>query len=82
MNSKNMKSKEIIQVTSAIHCNGSGARLWPVQSPILPKQLLILAGNESLFQQVAQRLVALGEEYIQAANPLIVTGKNHLFWLP
>ena len=68
-----------IQVTPVILCGGSGTRLWPLSRAGFPKQFLSLTGNESLFQQAAQRLVALGTNDIQVAKPLIVTGEEHRF---
>jgi mannose-1-phosphate guanylyltransferase/mannose-6-phosphate isomerase len=69
----------MIQVTPVILCGGSGTRLWPLSRSGFPKQFLCLTGNESLFQQAAQRLVALGQEGIQVAAPLIVSGEDHRF---
>lgn len=69
----------MIQVTPVILCGGSGTRLWPLSRAGFPKQFLSLTGNESLFQQAAQRLVALGADDIQVAKPLIVTGEEHRF---
>jgi mannose-1-phosphate guanylyltransferase/mannose-6-phosphate isomerase len=69
----------MINVTPVILCGGSGTRLWPLSRAGFPKQFLSLVGNESLFQQAAQRLVALGAEDIQIAKPLIVTGEDHRF---
>ncbi len=69
----------MIQVTPVVLCGGSGTRLWPLSRAGFPKQFLSLTGNESLFQQAAQRLVALGADYIQVAKPLIVTGEEHRF---
>jgi mannose-1-phosphate guanylyltransferase/mannose-6-phosphate isomerase len=40
---------------------------------------LCLTGNESLFQQAAQRLAVLGNDQIQMAAPLVVSGENHRF---
>jgi mannose-1-phosphate guanylyltransferase / mannose-6-phosphate isomerase len=69
----------MIKVTPVILCGGSGTRLWPLSRAGFPKQFLSLTGNESLFQQAAQRLVALGAGDIQVAKPLIVTGEEHRF---
>jgi mannose-1-phosphate guanylyltransferase/mannose-6-phosphate isomerase len=69
----------MIQVTPVILCGGSGTRLWPLSRTGFPKQFLCLTGNESLFQQAAQRLAALGNEYIQVAAPVIVSGEDHRF---
>lgn len=69
----------MINATPVILCGGSGTRLWPLSRAGFPKQFLSLTGKESLFQQAAQRLVALGAEDIQIAKPLIVTGEDHRF---
>ena len=69
----------MIQVTPVILCGGSGTRLWPLSRTGFPKQFLCLTGNESLFQQAAQRLVALGNDNIQVAVPVIVSGEDHRF---
>jgi mannose-1-phosphate guanylyltransferase / mannose-6-phosphate isomerase len=69
----------MIQVTPVILCGGSGTRLWPLSRTGFPKQFLCLTGNESLFQQAAQRLAALGNDDIQVATPVIVSGEDHRF---
>jgi mannose-1-phosphate guanylyltransferase/mannose-6-phosphate isomerase len=66
-------------VTPVILCGGSGTRLWPLSRTGFPKQFLCLTGNESLFQQAAQRLASLGNADIQVSAPLIVTGEEHRF---
>jgi mannose-1-phosphate guanylyltransferase/mannose-6-phosphate isomerase len=47
----------MISLTPVILCGGSGSSLWPLSRAGFPKQFLSLTGNESLFQQDAQRLV-------------------------
>ena len=69
----------MIKVTPVILCGGSGTRLWPLSRTGFPKQFLCLTGNESLFQQAAQRLSQLGNSDIAVANPIIVTGEDHRF---
>jgi mannose-1-phosphate guanylyltransferase/mannose-6-phosphate isomerase len=69
----------MIQVTPVILCGGSGTRLWPLSRTGFPKQFLCLTGNESLFQQAAQRLAALGNDAIQVGAPVIVSGEDHRF---
>ncbi len=64
----------MIKVARGTLCGGSSPRLWPLVRAGLPKQFLSLTGNESVFQQAAQRLVTLGADCIQVAKPLIVTG--------
>lgn len=71
--------KPIIQVAPVILCGGSGTRLWPLSRTGFPKQFLCLTGNESLFQQAAQRLAGLGQDGIQVAAPFIVSGEDHRF---
>jgi mannose-1-phosphate guanylyltransferase/mannose-6-phosphate isomerase len=69
----------MINVIPVILCGGSGTRLWPLSRTGFPKQFLCLTGNESLFQQAAQRLSQLGNSDIAVANPIIVTGEEHRF---
>ena len=66
-------------ITPVILCGGSGTRLWPLSRTGFPKQFLCLTGNDSLFQQAAQRLNQLGNAQIQVSAPLIVTGEEHRF---
>jgi mannose-1-phosphate guanylyltransferase/mannose-6-phosphate isomerase len=69
----------MIQVSPVILCGGSGTRLWPLSRTGFPKQFLCITGNESLFQQAAQRLAALGNDSIYVASPVIVSGEDHRF---
>jgi mannose-1-phosphate guanylyltransferase/mannose-6-phosphate isomerase len=69
----------MINAQPVILCGGSGTRLWPLSRTGFPKQFLCLTGNESLFQQAAQRLANLGNTEIQIAAPIIVTGEDHRF---
>lgn len=69
----------MIHVTPVILCGGSGTRLWPLSRTGFPKQFLCLTGNESLFQQAAQRLAGLVHDRIELSAPLIVSGEDHRF---
>lgn len=69
----------MIQVTPVILCDGSGTRLWPLSRTGFTKQFLCLTGNDSQFQQAAQRLAGSGHDEIQVAAPLIVSGEDHRF---
>jgi len=69
----------MINVTPVILCGGSGTRLWPLSRAGFPKQFLCLTGNDSLFQQAAQRLAGLGSANVRVASPIIVTGEDHRF---
>ena len=62
-----------------ILCGGSGSRLWPLSRSGFPKQFLCLTGHNSLFQQTAQRLMALASPQISLMQTLIVTSEDHRF---
>jgi len=68
-----------IQVLPVIMAGGSGTRLWPLSRAQYPKQFLVLHGNQSLFQQAAQRLTTLAADDITVAAPLIVGNEEHRF---
>jgi mannose-1-phosphate guanylyltransferase/mannose-6-phosphate isomerase len=74
-----MTHKNQLSVVPVVLCGGSGTRLWPLSRTGFPKQFLCLTGNESLFQQAAQRLANLGQDGIHVAPPLIVSGEDHRF---
>lgn len=44
------------KIVPVILCGGSGTRLWPMSNEALPKQLLALAGPETLLQSTIARL--------------------------
>lgn len=69
----------MIKVMPVILCGGSGTRLWPLSRTGFPKQFLCLTGDESLFQQAAQRVSRLGSSRINVAAPIIVTSEDHRF---
>ena len=62
-----------------ILCGGNGTRLWPLSRAGYPKQFLALHGTQSLFQQAALRLGALGDADLVVAQPLIVGNEDHRF---
>lgn len=74
-----MTALSSIPVQPVILCGGSGTRLWPLSRSGFPKQFLCLTGNESLFQQAAKRLAAIGAKDIAVAAPLIVCNEEHRF---
>jgi len=61
-------------ITPVILCGGSGTRLWPLSRKGFPKQFLCLTGNESLFQQAARRLMALGAQIATPPHALRARG--------
>lgn len=68
-----------IAVQPVVMAGGSGTRLWPLSRAGYPKQFLVLAGNQSLFQQAARRLAGLAGEGIAVAAPLVVGNEEHRF---
>jgi mannose-1-phosphate guanylyltransferase/mannose-6-phosphate isomerase len=44
-----------VKVRPVILCGGSGTRLWPLSSDEVPKQLLSIAGSDSLLQATVKR---------------------------
>lgn len=54
---------------------GSGTRLWPLSRAALPKQLLPLATDRSMFQETVQRLAGLPD----VGRPLVVCNNEHRF---
>ena len=61
-------------ICPVILCGGSGTRLWPLSRQSMPKQFLNLIGDNSLFQQAAQRVSGS-----QFAKPLVITSHDYRF---
>ncbi len=66
-------------ILPVIMAGGSGTRLWPLSRAGFPKQFLVLSGDNSLFQQAAQRLAALAAPDISVAPLLVVGNADHRF---
>lgn len=60
-------------VHAVILAGGSGSRLWPLSRQHLPKQFLVLDGEDSLLQTTINRL----SPTITAKDVLIVTQESH-----
>ena len=61
-------------INPVILCGGSGTRLWPLSRQSMPKQFLNLIGENSLFQQAAQRFS--GSQFLK---PLVLTSNEYRF---
>jgi mannose-1-phosphate guanylyltransferase/mannose-6-phosphate isomerase-like protein (cupin superfamily) len=61
------------EVHAVILAGGSGSRLWPLSRQHLPKQFLVLDGEDSLLQTTIDRL----SPTIKAGNVLVVTQESH-----
>ena len=63
-----------MRIHPVILCGGSGTRLWPLSRKSYPKQFVNLIGDQSLFQQTAQRLT--GGDF---AAPVVLTNDDFRF---
>ena len=68
-----------VEVLPVIMAGGSGTRLWPLSRAQYPKQFLILQGNQSLFQQAAQRLASIANDDLKVLSPCVVGNEEHRF---
>ena len=69
-------------VVPVILCGGSGTRLWPLSRSSVPKQFLVLSGDDSslsLFQQATARLNTIGNSQVTLGRTLIVTNEEYRF---
>jgi len=64
-----------MKLQPVILSGGSGTRLWPLSRELYPKQLLCLAGDNTLLQQTVARLDGL--EGVSA--PMVVCNEEHRF---
>ncbi len=65
-------------IQPVILAGGSGTRLWPASRQSYPKQLLVLAGTQTMLQQTALRLQGFAHTRL-AARPLLVTNEDYRF---
>lgn len=68
-------SKEAIKVFPVLLAGGTGSRLWPVSRELFPKQLVNLAGTDSLIQNTIKRM----SPALNAKNVRIVCGDDHFY---
>ncbi len=62
-------------IVPVILSGGAGTRLWPLSREQYPKQLLPLAGEQTMLQETARRLAGLDD----LAEPLVVCNEEHRF---
>ena len=76
-----MSSNEKTPAVFAEECHaiilagGSGTRLWPLSRNLLPKQLLVLDGEQTLLQQTTKRVLAA----FDPSKVWVVTNEEHVF---
>lgn len=66
------------QLIPVILCGGSGTRLWPLSRETYPKQFHALAGDASMLQDTATRLIGISGNHSLAA-PLLVCNIEHRY---
>ena len=64
-----------MRIKPVILSGGSGTRLWPSSRKSLPKQFIDFPVIGSLFSQTLARTARIKD----AANPLVISGKQHGF---
>ena len=63
-----------------ILCGGSGTRLWPLSREQYPKQLLALAGDDTLLQATARRVdKSLATAGRKVLAPIVVANEDYRF---
>lgn len=63
-----------------ILCGGAGTRLWPLSRDEYPKQLLSLAGPETMLQETIRRMSGFAHAKVELAPaPMIVCNEDHRF---
>ena len=75
-------SAAALVVVPVILAGGSGTRLWPLSRALHPKQFLSLGvggRDETLFQQAALRVAAIGAAGIAVQHPCVVANEEHRF---
>ena len=63
------------EIFPVLLCGGSGTRLWPVSRKSFPKQFVPLAGQGTLFQAAAGRMLGAAG----VASPLVITNSDFRF---
>ncbi|HWY61234.1 MAG TPA: mannose-1-phosphate guanylyltransferase/mannose-6-phosphate isomerase [Rhizomicrobium sp.] len=69
-----MSKKKNASIVPVILSGGVGSRLWPLSRKALPKQLLPLAGPNTMIQDTVARV--RGESF---AAPIVICGQEHRF---
>src|ERR1700684_876930 len=67
------QGEHAMKLTPVILSGGAGTRLWPLSREMYPKQLLALAGKQTMLQGTARPLA--GTE--GAGDPVIVCNEAH-----
>ena len=69
-----------MNIQPVILCGGSGTRLWPLSREKHPKQLLALAGDDTLLQATVRRLDGMeAGDNVTLNAPLVVCNEEYRF---
>ncbi len=68
-------AKRSLNIYPVLLAGGTGSRLWPVSRELFPKQLVNLAGDDSLIQNTINRLFPV----LDADHVRIVCGDEHFY---
>lgn len=68
-----------MKLQPVILSGGSGTRLWPLSREQYPKQLLPLAGNDTMLQATARRLEGFAGPAAVADQPIVVCNEEYRF---
>ena len=70
----------IMNLQPVILCGGAGTRLWPLSREQYPKQLLALAGDDTLLQATARRVdKSLASSGRKVLPPIVVANEDYRF---
>lgn len=75
-----MQLETNIRVKPVILCGGSGTRLWPLSTPVRPKQFRPLTGREPMLTETANRVSqgpSTSQDNLAFSPPLIVGSTHH-----
>jgi len=73
-------TEQIPIIIPTILCGGAGTRLWPLSRDEYPKQLLSLAGQETMLQDTVRRMSGFVHKKVELAlTPMIVCNEDHRF---
>ena len=65
-------------IVPVLLCGGSGSRLWPLSRADRPKQLQVLADQDTMLQATVRRVCNAGDG-LHFEAPLVVSGEGHRF---
>src|SRR5689334_14307300 len=65
-----------LRLFPAVLSGGSGTRLWPLSTDLLPKQFHALGSDRTMLQDTARRFSAAGDE-VTVLPPIVICSARH-----